>query len=487
MLSLFRKKNIKKWILWGLALFIIPAFVLWGAGSLSEKDTPYGHIGTIGGKKISVEEFIKSVEDVRIGFFLNYFNQPEIIKRLQTDRGLLNRLAWENLMIKGRARKERVAVSDEEVVGFVTRHPLFSRDNVFDKKLYDYILRNSLGVVPRTFEENVRNFLISTKYKEDLVKNVDVAEEELLQNYKNEFEKARIQYFVIDKSVYKESAEVSDIETDLYYQQNKVRFKDPEKSVIEYVSFPHNEAGQRDKAIDTLKTVYEGLKKDPENFEKVAQEFGLEVKTTSPFSRDEAIPEMGSNRNIAPIAFRLTPLVDMIPMVEQEELGISHIIRVKESIPSRVKTLEEVKPFIVEALKDGKALAVAREKTADIHKDLEENDLPLKEISKKYGAKLQETELITRFDYIEGIGEAYGVIDSAVKLKINEISNPIEVRKGYALIELLEIQLIDEKKFEEEKEEYRNKLLSIKKMRALEEWLKKMRENSTLNVDLGSI
>ena len=89
--------------------------------------------------------------------------------------------------------------------------------------------------------------------------------------------------------------------------------------------------------------------------------------------------------------------------------------------------------------------------------------------------------------YAEGAGESYKIVDAAFKLNPGEISEPIEVRKGFAIIEPIEFQPIDEKKFEEEKGDFRNKILSMKKMKSLEDWFKKASASTSLAVDLDMI
>ena len=58
MLRQLRKKKIAKRILWVLAALIVPAFVLWGAGSSTrEKGRGLSYVGKIYGKKITFEKF----------------------------------------------------------------------------------------------------------------------------------------------------------------------------------------------------------------------------------------------------------------------------------------------------------------------------------------------------------------------------------------------------------------------------------------------
>lgn len=487
MLNFLRKKKVMKRLLWVLAVIIIFAFVLWGAEGPSGRRLPYKYIGTIEGKKVTVKEFIKSAEDIRIGLFLNYFNQPEALDKLQKDRPFLNRFAWDSLMIKINAEKDKITVSDKEVVVFITKHPLFARGGVFDDKLYNYILRNNLGVSARAFEESVRAFLIAAKYKADIIKTVTVSDDELRQAYKNEFEKAKFFYIVMDKGCFGQKVAISEDEIASFYEKNKARFKEPERLVLQYIAFPHKEEGEKVKALADLKAAYAKLKRRPRNMEKISRRLNLSVNETPPFSREEIVRGIEGAGNISIISFKLRPLVDILPVSSEDEIGASYIIRVKERIPPRIKSVEKVSSYIAEIIKDEKALALAKNEADKVYEEAKSDNMLLKKIAKNYDLELRETNLISRFDYIEGVGESYKMVANAFGLERGEISKPIKVRKGFALIEPIEFLLINEKKFEKEKEDYRIKVLSVKKMKALENWFSKIRADSSLAVDLDTI
>ena len=405
MLGILRKKKTMKRILWGLAIIIIPAFVLWGAGGDSEKKSAHSRIGTIGGTVIAVDDFIKSTQDTRVSMFLNYFNQPETLRELQNDSAIVNQLTWDNLIMAEKAKKEGVSISDEEVINFVTRHPLFVRGVTFDDKLYNYILRNSLGMMPRAFEESVRNLLIYAKYREGIVGSVTVSEDELRESYGKETEKVMLYYVVIDRSLYNEMAEVSEGEIDAFYEKNKDRFKEP--------------------------------------------------------GEGEA--------------------------------------------PERVRTKDEARDFIVQSLKGEKSLGLSREAAEDIYKISESKDRSLKSslrkyrYSKKYKSQkkqkdrkkgileLDKTEFISRSDYIEGVGESRNIVEEAFKLEAGKISKPIAIRKGFALIEPIKFQLMDEEEFEKQKESLQAQALTAKQISTFRDWVNKERANTTLAVDLSKL
>ncbi|MBN1353389.1 MAG: SurA N-terminal domain-containing protein [Candidatus Omnitrophica bacterium] len=488
MLNYLRKKIVAKRILWILAIIIIPAFVLWGTESLSKRDSSLKYVGVIEGEKIPLDKFVKSINDVRIGLFLNYFNQPEVLDKINGDRKLLNRLAWENLMIQTKAKKEKTSIPDSAVVGFITRHPFFLRGGIFDEKLYNYILKNSLRIQPRGFEESVRNFLLTAKYKADIVKDVVVTDEELFNAYKNEFEKAKIYYVIVDKDILKKYTDVPADEISMFYRQNSKMFMEPERAILQYIAFPHKESGEKEKVLAEMRNVYEKLKKRPSKWDNIAKSLNLKVGETSPFSKDDVgIPDIATTYDLSVLTAKLRPMAEVLPLISERDKGVSYIIRVKRRLPPRMKTEEEAAYYITEILKDRKAESLASEKAENIYKKAVSAETSINEVSEKNNLKLRQTDFVSRFDYIEEIGEAYPIVEEASKLKPGEISPPIKVRKGFALIEPVAFQRVDKNEFEKEKETYRNKVLSAKKMKALQDWLNKINANSSLNVDLDKI
>ena len=487
MLKIMRRKDIMKKILWGLAIIIIPAFVLWGTGSLSKKRYPYKYVGTIGGKKITAEAFVKSLKDVRIGLFINYAGQPQVLNKVLGDRPLMNRLAWENLLINELARENRVAVTNEEVVNFVTRHPLFARGGSFDGKVYDYILKNSLGMTPRAFEEGVRNFLVNAKFKASVVKNIDAGDKEVKDAYRKEVEKASFFYVQIDGKDFLDKAKVPNEDISRYYAKHKQLFAEPEKVILEYVAFPHREENSREKAMADLKVAYGQFKKRPSEIANTARLLGLDLKETAPFARDEIVPEITDVRGLERVAFGIKPRTEVITLIDEDERGTSYVIRVKERRKPRVKKENEVRDYILNVLKNKKAAGLAKERADEFYKDAVSGNLTLEQIARKHNLPLGETKLISRFDYIEGVGESYSAVDEDFRLKPNEISPPLPARNGYVIIQPMRFEFMSEKEFEKVESDYRAKIISLKKLKALEGWMDTLKKNSSLEVDLGKI
>ena len=65
MLKVLRNKNVAKAVLWALLILILPAFVLWGTGSLgrSDKKGP-SYAGIIENNRVSFDDFAQSMKEV---------------------------------------------------------------------------------------------------------------------------------------------------------------------------------------------------------------------------------------------------------------------------------------------------------------------------------------------------------------------------------------------------------------------------------------
>ena len=356
-----------------IASLIILSFIPWQAGNLSKKRKLNVRVSIGDDIRIPSEDFVKSLKDAEVGLFLNYFNQPELLDKLRADRQLLNQLAYQNLILKNITKREKIAVSDREVAKLISTHPLFNRKGVFDNKQYENILKYNLGLMPRNFEESIRNFLVNAKLKENITRDVTVAEEELLWLYKNEYEKVKFSYISIDKNRLKDEIAVSENEIDSFYDRNKILFKGEEK--------------------------------------------------------------------------------------------------------------EKLSPDIENLIKNEKIIEFVNKKAAELYNELKVGSISLEELAKRHNLKLHNTELISRYDNIDEISETYKIVEMAFKLKPGQVSNPIETSNGFAIIEPIEFKFINNDEFEKEKEDYKDKALSMKKTRVFDNWLKDIAINYSFDVD----
>lgn len=487
MLNLLRKKKIAKRILIVVAAIIIPAFVLWGAGSFGKKEiSGVNYVGIINGKKVDIDAFIKARNSMQIQLILNYMGQKEILDKLLGDRVLMNKLTWDSLIMISAAKEKGMKVLDAEVVGFVTSQPLFMNKGAFDPQFYDFIIRQNLRTSTREFEENLRNALLVGKLRDDVLKNVSVSDEEAMDSYRKDFEKAKISYIEIYKDAFEKSISVNEDDINGYYEAHKNEFVAPEKISIEYISFPYQNLTEKDYLVGMVKEAAKGLSKNPGKMDDVAKEYNRVKEETGLFFKQDP-----------PAKFNLPAAAyDKIFKMEKGAIGIFaeesvdgsvYLVKIKDKVSQTQMTKDEVDSIIEAKVKEDKALALVKNKTEEIAKDINSNKLALEDAAAKYGLKLKSTDFINRFEYIEGAGNAYEILDKLFTEKPKAASRPLEVRKGFIIARIDAFQDIDNAKFEEKKEEFKSKVLSIKKNKAMEDWYTEYSKNAKLAIDLRQI
>ena len=165
--------------------------------------------------------------------------------------------------------------------------------------------------------------------------------------------------------------------------------------------------------------------------------------------------------------------------------------KLKGAIPDRPATFEESKAEIEKYLKEVEARKMLREKSAAIYKELLERIANKGETfanaASKMNLKVKDTDLFSRKDSVEAIGDTPVIIDAAYELKDAELSKPIETGKGFIIFQVAGKQAANEEAFAKEKEEYSKKVHETKANLVMEKWLKGLEGQAKLAVKLEEI
>ncbi|MBU2221162.1 MAG: peptidyl-prolyl cis-trans isomerase, partial [Candidatus Omnitrophica bacterium] len=134
-----------------------------------------------------------------------------------------------------------------------------------------------------------------------------------------------------------------------------------------------------------------------------------------------------------------------------------------------IPDFETAKDRVKEVVLRNKAKDLAKERTEKALNKLKEvyianpKALNFDNIASEFGLKSSSTELFKAEDYIKEIGKTDELFKQARQLKENEFSSLIDLPSGYYIIKVKSFILVDEKKFEEEKEVFTKSLLAQKK------------------------
>lgn len=507
LLKFLRKKKNMKRIMWGLAILIIPAFVIWGAGSASnKKEKGPNYAGRIFNRKVSFSEY-SDMWMVARDYLTRSFGQ-------NVPSGAIDQMAWNRLILLDAVKKEHIAVNDREVIEYIASFPIFQRDGAFDKKLY----KSMLGDAARGFEERVRDDIRIAKLREKVIQNISVTDEELKEGYKKKSEKIKASYVSIPFSDFEKYVAYNEKDLVVHYEDNKESFRKPEHINVEYIDvlfesfkdevyvseeeikkdFEENLSDFKKPGSEETPLLDDEIKKEvseklsqkkrislaeelaykildkalsKNELDETARSFTLKAKETGLFNAQQEIPGVGWSYEFTKRGFELKE-GEISAVLIRTGKGF-YIIRLKEKKPSYLPQFAEIKDSVINSYKKEKSIELSHKKAKKVNLTMKRKTaagMRFSEIAKELDLEPRETDLITRDDYIQGVGPAGELVEAGIQLKSDEISEPIKTPNSWIMIKKDQYQGIDEERFAEEKEEFKENLLLTKRQAAFDNW-----------------
>lgn len=483
-LAALRSKRFKKNALLALLILIIPAFVLWGVGNMSSRPPLVGEIGK---HKIYADEFEKSLQGIRLQILLAYYQNRDALNDILQNRPMLNYMTWERLIYLDAARKSRINVTNEDVRNFIGSHTLFQRDGKFDKTAYEYILRHSLSMDARQFEELVRQNLMVRSFRQGLLKNITMSPEEVQDYYNKSASKVELSYLLVPRDLYSDGSQPSPEEVSEYYENNKDLLYSPHMVNVEYIEVAYNTPEERTAAEAKIAGIYPSLERSPDKFIDTAASNNLRHAETGPFNRDEVVPGIVFFQEFHDVAFSLPKGEISRPIFSSPEKGAAYVLRKKEDLPPRQLAFDDVKDKITKFLSDQKSLARAVDSARGTYQKLSSSAITLDGAAAELNGTMGKTGLITVRDYIENIGPAQDIVLAALEAGTGNYTPPVPTEKG-AVISLVETTVLpDQAEFEKNQEVLTKNLLARKQMAVLDAWLAANTSKVKLNKSLDQM
>ncbi len=462
---------------------LIVAFVAWLAFDAINTAQRNPYAGSIFGKKVLINDYQKAFTASRTKAILTYGDKISDVKNdlnLEGD-------AWDRLILLAEAKKQKISVGDKEIVDFVKGISIFhEKDGKFSKSLYEQLLRYGLGITPVEFEEQVRGDLAIQKLMEKENEKVSLTDEDVLKEYTSANEKAKADYILFKAQDYLTQASCTDDEIKSYFETNKAAFKIPEQVNVQYIgkTFSENTDEEKDKIRKEMKDISYELAAE-KDLEGAAKKFSLPVKETGLFSGETKIPDIGWDLQFANTALSLKA-GDISGLVETKT-GV-YILTVKEKKPARQAELDEVKDKAENSLKARKSEDIARAKTAEALSAIKarlDGKEKFEDIVISLSLASKETEAFSRNSYIQGLGAVPEFAQAVFSLKEGEVfGEPVKVYDGYVITRRTASVPIDENKYKEEKDKFKEQLLSQKKYFNSMTWFLGLKKRADLKSNL---
>jgi peptidyl-prolyl cis-trans isomerase D len=189
--------------------------------------------------------------------------------------------------------------------------------------------------------------------------------------------------------------------------------------------------------------------------EQAAAAKGLQVINTEFFSRNEALPGVGSSPQFADAVFgageKSPP--DMVQL--QQGFVIFKLIGVK---PPATPSFEEIRSRVEQEFQNERANQLLGQKTQELS-DRAKAEHDLKKAAKELGAAMKTSDFVLPTGQVPDIGSMAGPASVAFTMKPGEISAPINAGTTGAVLQLLEKQEPAADEFARKKDEIRDSLV----------------------------
>ncbi len=468
--NLRNKKTAKRiWIV--LAILILPAFVLWGSGSLvrNKDKNELSNVGKIAGKDVSYLQYKDSIEATKNQAIMQFGDKlSEVEKYLN-----LESQAWDRLIMLSEAKKRKIHAFDKEVTETIANNPLFQRNGQFNNKTYEEMLRYVFHAQARTFEEQTRQNIILSKLYKTVTDKIKISDKEVLDKYTEANEQLSLFYITAAPSDFSSSITATEQELKEYFEKNSLEFKQPLSFNLEYLV-----TDSREKIQGIISRINQ-----KETINNLIKDTGLVVKETGLFSETSPIPEIGWAPQVTSQLLKATTGSYLSAVQIDKNF---YLFRVKERKETFIPDFEKIKTQIKEKFIQHKAEISAQAKIDECLQKLIQDSqvnpasVDFEKAAKQFGLKSGITDLFKYGSYIQGIGASDTFWTKTKNLQNNELSEIIQLPSGFYLLKLKTRVAIDEKKFQEEKAAFTARLESQKKQEFFSNFSEEFKKDAQL-------
>jgi peptidyl-prolyl cis-trans isomerase D len=467
----FMRRHAQSWMIKAALGAVVVVFVFWGIWSPQESRER--EFAKIGDQVITIEEARKYYQSLRERYQTAYGARftEEMVQKLGLKDRAVKDLLHRVLLIR-EAKRLELRVTPEEVQTFVEGIPAFQKDGIFDKATYQRAVQRG-GMTLPGFEANQQQMLLIGKVQSLIVSSVKISDREVLDAYRNDFEKvnldvaflnpedikdaspnpeevknyfskhredfkipasAKARYLLLDPKNYAKGVEVTAKEIENYYQTNPEKFIQPKRIKVRHILLkadPKDAEGMT-KARQKAESIREEASKG-KDFSRLAKQYSEDPGTKDRggdlgfISKGQVVPEFEE------AAFGLK--TGEISPVIQTAFGL-HILKVDEIQEQKTDPLDKVKGQIQTFLQTRQAREIAHDE-ADQAYGAAVKEKTLEGFAKEKGLSLKETGIFSAADKVDLDPK---LKDAALSLGKGDVSPVLRLGETFAVLQVLEKQ-----------------------------------------------
>ncbi|MDX1385725.1 MAG: SurA N-terminal domain-containing protein, partial [Thermoanaerobaculia bacterium] len=484
MLKVFRD-NLKylSWVLWlVIVVFILFLFTDFG-GIMPNAGAAGDTAARVGDYEISFSEFEQAYRQQEAQLEGVYGDRidPEMARQIGLYRQVMDSLIARKVLLD-EAGRLGVSISDEEVRKTILAYPVFQSPSggFVGEEEYQRVLRNA-GWTADNFERSVREDLLTDRVRTILIDGVYVSDAEVEASYRERVEKAKIRFVRLESSRFADEVAIAPDELAAWFEEHRERFRIPERRLVDYLLIDRNELQATIQIDDAAVQSYYDENREQYTREEQVRARHILVRTGDERTADEARRLLAEARSrieagedFAALAAELSDdpgtkdrggdlgLFGRGQMVGPfEEAAFSaavgelvgpvettfglHLIEVLEQQTGGVVPLPEVAPAIRSLLLSQQAAAAVEARSLELADRIQREKISEREelealAEEVAGVTLLSTEPFGETDNVPGIGRSGAFAVVAFETAVGEVSEPVAVSQGRAILRVREIQ-----------------------------------------------
>ena len=521
MLNILRKRA-QSTLIQFLVLIIALVFVFWGVGS--NLGTKRNALATVNGYEIPYEDYKRTydnaVDNLRVQFGGSI--PKGFLEGLGMQKQVLQQLIMAALLRQGGSdmgiHVSKVSTRDE-----IKKMDVFQVGGQFDINRYKQILSQN-RMTPVTFETGLQNDLLAQKVTDAIHSFAAVSYNEVHARIGFDNEQVKLAYAEIKSADFEDKVVVDEDQLKEWFEKQKNNYLTEPQVRLKYLSFNYD---------DDLKQVSIPEEKVKEQFERDIQKYtspeqrharhilfrvnetdDAQVRAEKKNKAEEVLELVKNSGDFAELAKQYSEgptgpnggdlgFFNKGSMVEKFDEAVFqmqpgyvseivetvfgyHIIKLEAIRPAGVKSFEDVKEEISEALQQQGVNEITKDRARKAYEGIIRSG-SLENYKKQTGSDVLETDYFARSSPPESLAGDPKFIQVAFKLKKGELSSLVQLKEGYAIIfvddikapEVPDISIVREKVVTDY-----TKSMSVELAKgAAEKSLKESIENQSLTVE----
>ena len=380
-------------------------------------------------------------------------------------------------------------ITDEEIQTYFTNNPN-EYPKTAEQRNFEYVL---FSTAPTAKDSALA--LDDINYAMNQIDN-GIAFEEVAKNYSEDPSAQNggdLGYFERGKMVpeFEEAAFNGDIgevvgpvKTKFGYHIIKITDKKTEKKVVKEVkashilvkfkTYPSTYEDAQYSAVNFRDEMYRSS--GPEAFKTSAEKLGLKTAEAPFMQKTDRTTELGIVPGMGDFLFNNE--AGSVSSILVSDAGYI-IMKVKEIKPERAKTLDEVRKSILYRIRQDKGLEIAYQKMLEVSGSVTDT-LSMDTVAAEKNFKTGVSGKFAVDGYVDNVGVDRIMYETALNLEKGKISSPFKGVQGAYMVCLLDKDEFDQKKYDEEKEAFRQRHESYLQRQMIEEWINGLVENAEL-------